>query len=201
MVLLPMPKEEQYASIQMDQNQRVHQIADLPAGRNTKGCQPFHYPGVQILKPCVLQQLPDFGFCDINRDGLVSLLQSEKLVNGFPTSGRWYDVGTPQRLMRATRELLALKQETYWAAATAEIDAAATIEGACVFGEGARVEANAFVKDSVLMDGAVASNNCRITESVVGYGTWVPNGSDLSQEIWVETEGELHKSPMEGPAK
>ncbi|MCA1989328.1 MAG: NDP-sugar synthase [Desulfarculus sp.] len=147
---------------------------DLPA----EPAQWRTYTGLAALHPDLLDYLPAVGFSTLV-EGLSAALAAGRSVRGLVLPGFWDDLGTPERLLALHRRLLEdqppgladlapagplVRGEGSW------VDPAARIEGFCVLGHGARLEAGAYVRDSLLLPGAVVAAGARVSDAVLGDG-------------------------------
>ena len=130
---------------------------------------------------------------------------------GYEASGYWMDIGTPQRYLQATWDILegAVRTEVGDRVAAAhgvlcpdshsrrsvhgpallgagcEIDATAVVTGRSVLGDGVRLGPNAYVDGSVLLDGASVGEHSRVIRSVVGPGAAISDHCRLEQATMV----------------
>jgi mannose-1-phosphate guanylyltransferase len=153
--------------------------------------------GAYILEREVLDDLPSAGTkISIERDVFPSLVG--RGLHGYVASGYWLDIGTPERYLQATFEILEgdVKTEIGRKVAAAggvlrDLDAdgrpapgivhgPALVGSGCrlapdaivgsrtVLGRGVTVGAGAHIESSVLLDGAVVGAGTRIKSSIVG---------------------------------
>jgi mannose-1-phosphate guanylyltransferase len=104
LVLLPMPPGESFATVEVDGAGRVQRIAGR--GPGGAGLVPWHFSGVHILSPRVLDAMAKEGPEDINRDVYPRLIAAGEQVRGAVVRTAWSDVGTPARYLAAQRALL-----------------------------------------------------------------------------------------------
>lgn len=191
-----------YAGVEVDAEGRVRRIAGRPEwGGKEAGLRTLHFPGIHLLGPLALEAIPASGPSDIHRDALVPLIEAGAEVLGVACAGRWHDVGTPARYLRATRDELEARGGGPWIAASARIHPDARVDGASVLGDGVRVEAGARIERSVLLDGAAAGEGSRVSGSVLGYGTWLEAGRALEGRVRAETGGRFLEVGVEGGAR
>ncbi len=106
MVLAPMPQGGSYAAVETDAGGAVRRIAGR-FGPGGEGLVPWHFTGVHVLAPGLLEHVPGDPFeLDVNRHVYPPLMASG-LVRGHVASGYWNDLGTPARYLGAHRDLLA----------------------------------------------------------------------------------------------
>ena len=105
MILRPMPPGETYGAVEVDGASAVKRIAGR--GQAESGLTAWHFSGIHIVDPRVLDAVPREGAACINRDVYLSLIASGKRVHGHVTdSGYWSDLGTPARYLATQAELL-----------------------------------------------------------------------------------------------
>jgi len=105
MVLLPMPAGARYASVEVDASGAVRRIAGA-FGPGGDGLVPWHFSGVHVLSPEILERVPAEPFAaDVNRHVYPPLMASGA-VRGLVVEGYWNDLGTPARYVQANRDVL-----------------------------------------------------------------------------------------------
>jgi mannose-1-phosphate guanylyltransferase len=143
------------------------------------------FAGVCLVETAVLEALPEGPGCLV-RHGLSRLLARGAAIAVCDQEGFWADLGTPSRYMAATREVLdaperlraapfrhredrvyvtssrtvhpsAKLEGPVWIAEGGIVEAGAKVGPWAVVGAGCTVRAGAEVRESVLMDGAVAT--------------------------------------------
>jgi mannose-1-phosphate guanylyltransferase len=117
-------------------------------------------------------------------------------LHALPLQGYWMDIGTPERYLRATRDILHGTVETAVSpsngaeaavppvliAPGCDISPDARVGPETTVGAGARVEAGASVTGSSLHEGVVAGEGAVVTDSIVGSGAEVGAGARLEAE-------------------
>jgi mannose-1-phosphate guanylyltransferase len=181
MLLLPMPAGAAYAAVETDAFGAVRRIA-ARFGPGGEGLAPWHFSGVHVLSPELLDRVPATPFeADVNRHVYPPLMASGA-VRGLVVDGYWNDLGTPARYLEASADVLSGKVPlgrfrgvdpfagtrevgprtasgtagargvTARAAATAQIDPSARIEAPAFVGERCTVPAGALVRDAIVWD-------------------------------------------------
>jgi mannose-1-phosphate guanylyltransferase len=169
MLLLPMPAGASYAAVETDAGGAVRRIA-ARFGPGGEGLSPWHFSGVHVLSPELLDRVPAQPFeADVNRHVYPPLMASGA-VRGHVVDGYWNDLGTPARYLAASADVLAGRVplgrfrgvEPFAgtrelapgarAAASARIDPAAQVEAPAYVGERCAVPAGARVRDAILWD-------------------------------------------------
>jgi mannose-1-phosphate guanylyltransferase len=170
MLLLPMPAGARYASVEVDRGGAVRRIAGA-FGPGGEGLSPWHFSGVHVLSPALLDHVPAAPFeCDVNRHVYPPLMASGA-VRGLVVSGYWNDLGTPARYLEASADLLlgrvplgrfagldpfdatTLAAPGVRVAAGARIAPGARLEAPAFVGAACTVPAGALVRDAILWEG------------------------------------------------
>jgi len=199
MLLLPMPAGARYASVEVDATGAVRRIAGA-FGPGGEGLTPWHFPGVHVLSPELLDRVPAAPFeCDVNRHVYPPLMASGG-VRGLPLTGYWNDLGTPARYLEASRDVLAGRMPPVAgadpfagtvelapgvrAAASARVDRAARLVGPALVLDGAIVEAGAEVgPNAVVGRAARVPAGARVREAVLWDGTALAPGERVDRAI------------------
>jgi len=193
MILMPLPAGENYASVEVDDEERVRRIAGRGPGGNR--LRPWHFTGVHLMSPTVFDFISPHGLQDVNREVYPRMMERGLLIRGQVVEGRWFDLGTPAHYLNAQ---LALLQEGEVPAplawASPFFDAAAQRDG--WVREGALVEGTAigpsfFDAESTVERGATVGplayvgprasveKGARVRRTVVLEGARIAPGEDL----------------------
>jgi mannose-1-phosphate guanylyltransferase len=150
--------------------------------------------GAYVLERGVLELIAPGRPVSIERE-LFPLLVGDGLF-GYAADGYWLDIGTPERYLQATFDILdgdvrssvvdALDASRLSIGSGATIDgrvvgpafvgpgatiaAGATVAGRCVIGRGVEIGAGAHIDRSVILDGAKIGPRSTVIESIVGPG-------------------------------
>jgi mannose-1-phosphate guanylyltransferase len=180
MVLLAMPPGARYAAVELDGGGRVRRIAGR-FGPGGEGLTPWHFPGVHVLSPALLDLVPAAPFeQDVNRD-VYPPLMARGLVRGLVTSGYWNDLGAPDRYLAANLDVAAGRVPLARfglapppaVSAGARIDPAAVVRDAVV-GPGCRVPAGARVERAVLWPGTALAPGEAVVDAIAAGPLRVP---------------------------
>jgi mannose-1-phosphate guanylyltransferase len=187
MVLLPMPAGARYAAVETDAAGAVRRIAGA-FGPGGEGLSPWHFSGVHVLSPALLDSVPASPFeRDVNRHVYPPLMASGA-VRGLVVEGYWNDLGTPARYLGASADVLlrrvplgrfrgadplaatrALSPGVH-AAPDARIDPGAVLTAPAYVGSRCVVPAGAVVRDAMLWDGTTLAPG-EIVEHAIAAGT------------------------------
>lgn len=132
--------------------------------------------GCYIFRRDVIDAIPADTVVSVERETFPGLVADGHLVVGFVDSAYWRDVGTPQALVAASRDVVlgvAPTPAIEAVEAGARVDPSARIGDAVVGGgsvvmAGAEIEDGAAVTGSVVMTGARIGAGAKVTDSVVG---------------------------------
>ncbi len=194
MLLLPMPAGARFASVEADASGAVRRIAGA-FGPGGAGLSPWHFSGVHVLSPGILDVVPAEPFeVDVNRHVYPPLMASGA-VRGLVVGGYWNDLGTPARYLEASADLLLGRVPLarfpgadpfagsrtlaagVRAAASARIDPGARVEAPAFVGERCHVPAGARVRDAILWDGTSLAPG-EVVERAIAAGVERVAGGD-----------------------
>ena len=163
--------------------------------------------GAYILERDVLAGMAAAGTrISIERDVFPTLV--DEGLYGYEAAGYWMDIGTPQRYLQATFEIMegAVKTEVGRQLADAggvlgsceatlyapvvigdrcEIHADAVLGPRTVLGSGVRVGEGAHIDGSVLLDGVRVGAGVRISSSIVAADVHIGDGCHLAGEVMI----------------
>jgi len=172
MVLLAMPAGAGYAAVELDGAGRVRRIAGR-FGPGGEGLSPWHFPGVHVLSPALLEAVPAEPFeLDVNRH-LYPPLMARGLVRGLIACGYWNDLGTPERYLAANLDVAAGRVPL----------ARFSLAAPAAIAPSARVAPGARVIDAVLGAGAEVPEGARVERAVLWPGTRLAPGEVLVDAI------------------
>jgi mannose-1-phosphate guanylyltransferase len=152
--------------------------------------------GAYVLERSVLERIPPARNVSIEREVWPALVGHG--LYGFPCEAYWLDVGTPERYLQATFDIIEGKMKTRLAErmgdgllavdgadaaafagrviapavieAGCRIDAGAQVGSLAVLGRDVRVGAGAVVERAVVMDGARIGEGCVLRDCILGPG-------------------------------
>jgi mannose-1-phosphate guanylyltransferase len=145
--------------------------------------------GAYVLQRPVLDLIPPGQAVSIEREVFPRLI-GEGLC-GLLLDGYWMDIGTPERYLQASWDILEGTVETrvkptapgLLVGEGAEIDAEAGVGPRAVVAPGCRVERGATVADSVLLDGCVVGRDALVRDSILAPGATVEPGAQLVDAV------------------
>ena len=104
MVLRPDINVEQYGAIEVDASGRVCGYLGKSFGSKTVP-PPMMYTGVQVLSRDSLLSMPERGSVfSVTRDTHLKILTEGKAIASYIYYGYWSDLGTPERLVQASKD-------------------------------------------------------------------------------------------------
>jgi mannose-1-phosphate guanylyltransferase len=141
--------------------------------------------GMYVLERPVLDLIPPGENVSIERDVFPRLVGEG--LHGLRLDGYWVDIGTPERYLQASWDILEGRVKTrveptspgILVAADAEMSEEATIGPRAVIGSGCVVGAEAEIRDSVLLDGCTVGEGARVVDSILAPGVVVVAGAKL----------------------
>jgi len=138
--------------------------------------------GFYVLEPSFLARVPAGRKVNIERETFPAMVAEETLF-ARSDPAYWLDVGTPERLLQASLDVLAgvrasAPVEGALVCGSGTVDAGAIVAHAVV-GDGAHVHAGARVEESVLLPGAVVEIGAVVRRSIVGANAVVTSGSSV----------------------
>ena len=135
--------------------------------------------GCYVFRRDVIDTIPAGQVVSVERETFPGLVADGRLVVGFVDSADWRDVGTPEALVAASRDVVLGTAPTpaVGASPPARVDptaeVAGSVDGGSLVMAGASVAAGATVTGSVLMTGARVGSGARVTGSAIGPGAVV----------------------------
>jgi mannose-1-phosphate guanylyltransferase len=145
--------------------------------------------GAYVLERSVLDLVPAGGACSIEREVFPRLVGDG--LCGLLLDGYWMDIGTPERYLQASWDILERTVHTkveptapgLLVAADAAIDEEAQVGPRAVVSAGCRVERGAEVSDSVLLEGCTVARDALVQGSILAPGAEVEPGAVLRNAV------------------
>jgi mannose-1-phosphate guanylyltransferase len=150
--------------------------------------------GMYALTRPVLDLVPPGENVSIERDVFPRLAGAG--LHGLLLDGYWMDIGTPERYLRASWDILEGRVATRVEPSEpdvlvdpgAAVDATATIGPRAIVGPGCRVGAGAVVAGSVMLDDSTVGENARLVDSILSPGAEVPPGAEVAGAVAAKGE-------------
>jgi mannose-1-phosphate guanylyltransferase len=145
--------------------------------------------GIYALERSVLELIPPGDAVSIERDVFPRLAGTG--LHGTLLAGYWMDIGTPDRYLQATWDILEGRVETLveptgpgmYVDASAEFAESAVLGPRAVIGRRCRLESEVEVRESVLLEGCTAEAGSRIAGSILSAGARVSAGATLDGAV------------------
>jgi mannose-1-phosphate guanylyltransferase len=145
--------------------------------------------GAYVLERSVLDLIPPGREVSIEREVFPRLVGEG--LRGVPLDGYWMDIGTPERYLQATWDILEGRVRTrvrptapgLLVGAGAEVAAGAKVGPRAVISPGCTVAAGAEVRESVLLEGCTVAAEATVTGSVLAPGVSVLPGARLADAV------------------
>jgi len=145
--------------------------------------------GMYVLERSVLDLIPPDEEVSIERDVFPRLVGDG--LHGLRLDGYWMDIGTPERYLQASWDILERRVETrveptapgMLVGAGTEVADGATVGPRVVLGRDCRIADGAAVRDSVVLDGCVVGEDARVSGSILSAGVEVGSGATLNGAV------------------
>ena len=145
--------------------------------------------GAYFLERSVLDLIPPDREVSIEREVFPRLIGAG--LGALRLDGYWMDIGTPERYLQASWDILEGRVETrvqptapgLLIGAGAEVAAAATVGPRAVVSADCRVAAGAEVREAVLLPGCRVGEGARVSGSVLAPGVTVEPGATVEADI------------------
>jgi mannose-1-phosphate guanylyltransferase len=145
--------------------------------------------GAYVLDRSVLDLIPTGRSVSIETEVFPRLVGEG--LSALRLDGYWMDIGTPERYLQASWDILEGRVETQvrptapgqLVAADAVVDADAKLGSRAVLAPGCRLAAGSEVSDSVLLDGCTVGEGARVLDSILAPGVEVVAGAELRGSV------------------
>jgi mannose-1-phosphate guanylyltransferase len=141
--------------------------------------------GCYVFRREVIDAIPAGRVVSVERETFPGLVEVGALVVGYVESAYWRDVGSPEALVAASRDVVLGLAPTEAVAPSEGTSVAGdavvkgTVTGGSVVLPGAEIAESASVIGSVVMSGARVDRDARVVDSVIGPGAVVGAGACL----------------------
>ncbi len=146
--------------------------------------------GCYVFRRGVIDLIPAGKVVSVERETFPSLVEEGRLVVGYVDTAYWRDVGTPQALVAASRDLVrGLAPSAAVPGPSGEsrvvdgasVDPTAELTGGTLVDAGAWIGRGATVTGSVVLSGAVVGEDAVVVDSVVGPSAVVGRSAYLRE--------------------
>jgi mannose-1-phosphate guanylyltransferase len=196
LALIAVDDPSAYGLVRLGDDQTVREFVEKPSPEEAGAC--LINAGAYILQRDVLAAMAPAGTrTSIEREVFPTLVDNG--LYGYEASGYWMDIGTPERYLQATFEILQGDVRTEVGRAVAQaggvlwldgnrsgiVHAPAVLGPGCtlaadavvgsrtVLGRDVTVGRTAHIESSVVLDGATVGAGTRITSSIIGPGAHI----------------------------
>jgi len=158
--------------------------------------------GCYVFNPEVIMAIPLKTVISVERETFPTLINNHGKVFGFLDDSYWLDIGTPNALLKGSRDLVtgladsAALQMAHVAhhdsqsliMETATVDATAIIEGGSCIGAGAVIEAGAHISGSIIDAGARVEKSANVSDSFIASNASVGENAYISASFVTSDE-------------
>ena len=153
--------------------------------------------GCYIFKRSIIDQIPANKVVSVERETFPNLLKSGANIRGFIDNSYWLDVGTPQALLTASRDLVIGKISSPAVvnkindcviSPSAKINSTAKISGGSTIGDDVTVEAGVEIIGSIISEGVQISANTQIKNSILGRAVVVGHSAQIIGSVVADGE-------------
>jgi mannose-1-phosphate guanylyltransferase len=203
LALVPVDDPTAYGLVLTDDEHRIESFLEKPDAADVPP-NPRINAGGYVLQTEVLQMLPSGEKRSFEHDVFPHLVGDG--IYAYDADGYWLDLGTPERYVEATRDLLDNNLKSWLSTDLAttgnSISSTASIEGAkfvgpvvvdddvsvdrnsvvgpySVLAEGVNIGAKTRVVESVLMKGCVVGDGAQVYGSLIGPGVTIGAGATI----------------------
>jgi mannose-1-phosphate guanylyltransferase len=180
--LVEVPDARAFGCVPTDDQGRVTAFvekSDNPVTRQVNA-------GCYVFRRRVLDTIPADRVVSVERETFPGLIESGAVLLGYLENAYWRDVGTPEALVEASRDVVLGVAPDYSGRrieADAVVSPSAVVSGTVAAGsvveEAAVVGSDASVEGSIVMAGAAIGSGARVVLSVLGPGSVVGEGAVL----------------------
>ena len=188
--LHPVEDSSAFGLVQSDEEGRVLEFLEKTGERKPGEVN----AGMYTLERSVLELIPPGEKVSIERDVFPRLVGNG--LHGLLLHGHWVDIGTPERYLQASWDILEGRVETRVEPTgpgvlidpAASVDGKAEIGPQAVLGPDCRVGDGAQVRGSVLLDGCTVGAGARVLNSILSPGVEIASGALVEGVVAAEGE-------------
>jgi mannose-1-phosphate guanylyltransferase len=199
LTLTPVDDPSSYGVILTDHQGQVEAFIEKPQGEAPSN---LINAGIYVMEREVVGQIPDDRAVSFEREVFPSLVGAD--LYGIEQRGYWLDIGTLERYLQATRDILAgnvgtvvqpgfgpgtqldstaLVFDPVLAGESCRIDAEAELGPDTTLGERCAIGSGAVVRDSALHEGVTVAEGATVIGCILGAGSAVGAGERLETTI------------------
>lgn len=191
--LYPVEDASAYGLVRSDEDGRILEFIEKPPP--SEGAEGGEInAGVYVLERSILELIPPGGPVSIERDVFPRLVGDG--LFGLRLEGYWMDIGTPERYLQASWDILEGRVRTavpprpdaVLVAPGAHLADSARVGPRAVVAEGCRIDSGARVESSVLLRDCVVEERARVSASILAPGVDVAAGATVDGIVVGEGE-------------
>lgn len=171
-LLLRADRKKAYGAVYVGRDERIRKIEGCPDIEADPKWQRYMFAGLHIIEPRWFDYPPDTEIYDSIRDVYAPMLEAGESVHGFRYHGRWIDVGSAHRLLKASAEHLvrSIVPNPSSIGVNSTVKRSALSAGTTV--------GNDCNLDAVLTLGRTTiSDSCKLRNCIICPGTTIPEGT------------------------
>lgn len=207
LALVPVDDPTAYGLVLTDDDHRVLSFLEKPSAEEVPP-NPRINAGAYVLERDVLELIPAGRAVSFEREVFPALIDNG--IFTYDASGYWLDLGTPERYIEATRDLLANNLDSWLStelaangsavALTAStelgiirepvaidenvtVESGATVGAFSVVGANVSIAANAAIAGSVLMRDCEVGEGADVAQALVGPGVKIGAGARIESDV------------------
>ena len=145
--------------------------------------------GLYVIEPEALALVPEGEKYDFSKQLFPKLLEMDWPIYGKKIDGVWFDVGSPNELIRAQQELISNRESLPFPMPKGQVlgDNGFEFEDSKSNGENlgsvisseVKVGKNSIISNSLIMSKTVVGNNCNINKSVIGQNVSIEDSCSI----------------------
>jgi mannose-1-phosphate guanylyltransferase len=187
LALTPVDDARPYGLVALDSDGRVLEFREKPA----EAVPGTINAGTYVLEPTALGSVVPGSRVNIEREVFPRLIEGRAPVFGHVAPAYWMDLGTPEKYLRATFDVLegrlaGLSYVAPHADPTASVSLLAHLGRWVVTGPKVVVGEGAEIEDSILLEGAVVEPGARVRDSILGPRSVVGAGAVVEGAVLAE---------------
>ena len=127
--------------------------------------------GCYIFNPQVINEIELGKVVSVEREVFPQLLKAGKVIKAFLDNSYWLDMGTPKALLKGSKDYVGSRD--FIVGDNPNISKSAKISGASAIGSNVTIGANVEIVSSIIRDGVIISEDCRLENVFVESNTTV----------------------------
>ena len=204
---VPIEEASRFGILNVDENNKIYEFEEKPKRpKSTKASMGIYvFNTSKMSKYLTADNKDEKSSNDFGKNIIPTMLDSGEKLYAYEFKGYWKDVGTIQSLWEANMDLLGSKplldlfdsqhkifsrseaRPPQYLGADCRVKNSLVTEGCEIYGDvencilfgGVKIEKGAVVRDSVIMDEVVVSENAQVNYSIVDHDTLIGPGSKI----------------------